>query len=249
MASEVSKASGASSNSKARTWRVVFPKGVNVRNLPGREGSVTGILQYGERVTEIEVRGTWLHHNKGWSIIQAGDKIALVCEDQLLQQPAPPAAVAAAAAPPAPASFAPPSGPGSLWRVVYPKGVNVRAGPDAISPVIGGLNPGAIVSELERKGDWVRHDKGGWSIVHTGETTVMELVALAPTAAAPPSTPVAVVLRCCDAILRACDGMLGASGLEAFSSCSLPCPCDVSCPCRGCCSIGHLCAYCVESGV
>ena len=66
--------------------------------------------------------GDWLRHNKGWSIVKAGNKVALEPEYD-------PNSIVGPAAAPAP----------QLWKVSYAKGVNVRATPETTGQLVAHL--------------------------------------------------------------------------------------------------------------
>lgn len=52
---------------------------------------------------------------------------------------------------------------GLYWRVIFADGLNIRADSDKNSEIVGSLEHGDVVKEVERKRGWVRHDRGGWT--------------------------------------------------------------------------------------
>lgn len=62
-----------------------------------------------------------------------------------------------------------------VWRVVWFDGLNVRGEPVADGAVVGELDMGATVVELELRDGWIRH-AGGWNRLNHPEVPELEFL-------------------------------------------------------------------------
>jgi hypothetical protein len=143
-------------------WQVLSAGGLRIRKEP--DGEPVGVLPQGTVITALEVKDvgttTWVKHGTGWSMLGTPGKQFLT--DHVIppfggQQQVP-----------------------SVWRVLSEGGLRVRAAPSLSATAFGVLPKGTIITSLERKDDWMRHDKG-WSLIQAkGKSFLEEVLVGAP---------------------------------------------------------------------
>uniref|UniRef100_A0A0G4HCL6 SH3b domain-containing protein n=1 Tax=Chromera velia CCMP2878 TaxID=1169474 RepID=A0A0G4HCL6_9ALVE len=146
---------------KCKTWRV--------RDAPDAKAKEVAVLNAGEEIEELEKKGDWVKHAKGWSMVKAGGVTALLpVQYSSKGQEAPPPAARA-------------SKKRREYLQVDPKlkveTWRVRSKPDTSAQQVGLVNAGDVLEVLEKKGDWIRHH-AGWSIIKAGGVTA--LIRLSP---------------------------------------------------------------------
>jgi hypothetical protein len=136
------------------TWKIVWNGGLRVRELPVLDAATVGILPNGTIVKQRDRQGDWVLHERGWSLIQIGNREFLRVVDKV-------------EAPPERAE------PGSArhsdyYQVVWMGGLRVRAQPEPNAPEIGLLPIGTRICATAREGDYIKHGEGadaGWSLI------------------------------------------------------------------------------------
>jgi hypothetical protein len=123
--------------------------------------------------------GDWLKHQLGWTLCKAGTSVVMQevqnegQKQQSFVNPMIPDTVQNQMP-----SMNGNSVPAATWKVVWSTNVYVRAAPNRESPKVSELSPGAVVAELGREGDWVRHNQG-WSLCKAGNNICLERIAVA----------------------------------------------------------------------
>lgn len=128
-----------------------------VRNEPSTQGASVVSLKTGHVLSGEAVpgeRGTWLKHSRGYTAIQ-------ISEDVILEK--------------IPFIFK----PSQTWQVVFnrtepanPANVPVYTEPRFDAQVLGTLNSGETVVQLDRNSNWVRHAQG-WTPIRSQEGDVL----------------------------------------------------------------------------
>jgi len=120
---------------------------LRVRETPAAEGKEAGILQPGSRVNGLEIKGLWLRHDLGWSMIHSdpakGEKKYFL-KSMRNGAAAAVSSPRAAAASPSPRSREPlaVSGVGAYFEVCAPAGLRIRDAPNDKGKEIGLLQNG-----------------------------------------------------------------------------------------------------------
>jgi len=153
-------------------WQVLSAGGLRIRKDP--DGDPTGVLTQGTVISALEIKDvgttTWLRHPTGWSMLGNPEKQFLTdhvippFNGQGLQMP-------------------------SQWRVLSEGGLRVRAAPSLSATAFGVLPKGTAVTLLERKDDWIKHEKG-WSLIQAkNKFFLQEITQNAPNSTVSGSSP------------------------------------------------------------
>jgi len=128
---------------------------LRVRDAPSSEGKELCILPLGQVITCHEIKGFWLRHDLGWSMIHSdpakGEKKYFL---QVLRK---------RGASPNPGKLAV-AGVGATFEVVAPSGLRIRDAPHERSNELGILPDGKKIMCTDIQGSWMRHSLG-WSLI------------------------------------------------------------------------------------
>jgi len=63
---------------RAHKWMVYSKSGVYAREQPTTFSKPKAVLQYKEEIDGLELKGGWLRHKKGWSLLRKHDGTILL---------------------------------------------------------------------------------------------------------------------------------------------------------------------------
>lgn len=159
--------SSSNGRNEVEQFEVLSP--LRVRETPSPDGKEAGILQPGSRVNGLEIKGLWLRHDLGWSMIHSdpskGEKKYFLKSLRGSGGGAvSPAAVSSPRASPRSREPLAVSGVGAYFEVCAPAGLRIRDSPSDKGKEVGLLQNGQKILCTDLQGTWMRHAQG-WSLI------------------------------------------------------------------------------------